>query len=196
MSKAPFFAALLLCAATIAAAQPSAAPPVPVAPRALCADCGVIRSVRSVSPSRRPAAAAPAFTILRARRLPARLDEAKPPGLVASIPLGGGGKAKVGSATKVGNDAPAVTKTWEVIVRMDDGQFRVLTLESQPDYAKGDRVRSVEGKLGSRCQLSGRGRSGRGGVPRPCRRCCPAGRNAPPWPPPPPPPGWEERWPG
>jgi len=100
--------------------------------------------VRSVSkqeaaaagPARNPSNEAP----------PGAVDEAKPPGLVASIPLGGG-KPQVGSATRVGSAAPAVTTTWEVIVRMDDGQFRVLALEAQPDFAKGDRVRIANGKL-------------------------------------------------
>jgi hypothetical protein len=65
---------------------------------------------------------------------------------VATIPLGGG-KPKIGSATRVGSDAPSVTKVWEVIVKLDTGLFRVITLESQPDFAKGDRVRVVDGKL-------------------------------------------------
>jgi len=138
--------ALLLCAVMPAIAQPPAAPAkAPLAaPRAMCADCGVITSVRSVSkqeaaaagPARNPSNEAP----------PGAVDEAKPPGLVASIPLGGG-KPQVGSATRVGSAAPAVTTTWEVIVRMDDGQFRVLALEAQPDFAKGDRVRIANGKL-------------------------------------------------
>ncbi len=148
MRNGKLFLVLLLCAAAPAPAQPPAAPaPAPsvAKPRAMCADCGVITSVRSLA--KQEAAGSAAVRNPSNEAPPGAVDEAKPPGLVASIPLGGGGKAKVGSATKVGNDAPAVTKTWEVIVRMDDGQFRVLTLESQPDYAKGDRVRIVGGKL-------------------------------------------------
>jgi hypothetical protein len=144
MSKLFPVAVLLLCTATIAGAQPSAAPPAPAAPRAPCADCGVITSVRSIS-KQEAAAAAPAHNPSNDSP-PGALDETKPPGLIATIPLGGG-KPKVGSATKVGQDAPVVTKQWEVIVRLDGGQFRVLTLEAQPDYAKGDRVRIVDGKL-------------------------------------------------
>jgi hypothetical protein len=140
------FLALLLCCAP-AWAQPPAVPPAgpPVAkPRAMCADCGVITSVRSLS--KQEAAAAPVGRNPSNEAPPGAVDEAKPPGLVASIPLGGG-KPKVGSATRVGSEAPAVTTTWEVIVRLDDGQFRVVALQSQPDYAKGDRVRIVNGKL-------------------------------------------------
>lgn len=140
------FLAAIFCAAGPSWAQPQAEPaPAPAAkPRAMCADCGVITSLRSIS--KQEVTSAPAVRNPSNDAPPGAVDEAKAPGLVASIPLGGG-KAKVGSVTKVGQDAPAVTKTWEVIVRMDDGQFRVLTLESQPDYAKGDRVRIVNGKL-------------------------------------------------
>jgi hypothetical protein len=146
MSK-PFIYALLLCATATAWAQPSAAPPAPARanPRALCTDCGVITSVRSIS-KQGEAAAAPAHNPSN-EAPPGAVDETKPPGLVATIPLGGGGKPKVGSATRVGQDALVVTRKWEVIVRLDTGQFRVLTFEAQPDYAKGDRVRIVEGKL-------------------------------------------------
>jgi hypothetical protein len=117
-----------------------------VKPRGLCADCGVITSVRSIS--KQEAAATPAARNPSNEAPPGALDESKPPGLVASIPLGGG-KPQVGSATRVGQDAPVSTKVWEVIVRLDSGQFRVLSLEAQPDYQKGDRVKIVEGKLES-----------------------------------------------
>jgi len=146
MRNGKSFLALLVCAVLPAwAAEPAPTSATPVAkPRAMCADCGVITSVRSLA--KQEAAGAAAVRNPSNEAPPGAVDEAKPPGLVASIPLGGG-KPRVGSATKVGNDAPAVTKTWEVIVRMDDGQFRVVSLEAQPDYAKGDRVRIVNGKL-------------------------------------------------
>jgi hypothetical protein len=147
MRSGKVFFALLLCAGIPAWAQ-GPATPVPATsaakPRGMCADCGVITSVRSLA--KQEAAGSAAVRNPSNEAPPGAVDETKAPGLVASIPLGGG-KPKVGSVTKVGNDAPAVTKTWEVIVRMDDGQYRVLTLESQPDYAKDDRVRIVDGKL-------------------------------------------------
>jgi hypothetical protein len=141
------FLAMLLCAAASSAwAQvPGSTGPITPAPHAMCADCGLITSVRSLA--KQEAGGAAAMRNPSNASPPGTVDEAKPPGLVASIPLGGGGKPRVGSATRVGNDVPTVTKTWEVIVRMDDGQSRVLTLESRPDYAPGDRVRIVNGNL-------------------------------------------------
>jgi len=140
------FLAALLCAAAPAGSQPLTAPE--AKPRALCADCGVITSMRSIS-KQEAAAASPGAAVRNPSNdaPPGAVDETKPPGLVATIPLGGG-KPRVGSATRVGNDAPSVTTVWEVVVKLDTGQYRVVTLDTQPDFAKGDRVRVTDGKLG------------------------------------------------
>ncbi len=104
----------------------------PVAPAATCADCGVVTSIRSVTKS----------------TAPVEQIQGKPSGLVASIPLGqGAGSPKVGSSTKIGRDVPTVSQSWEVIVKLDDGRYRVVVLDAQPDVAKGDRVKVEEGKL-------------------------------------------------
>lgn len=95
-----------------------------------CAECGVVRSVRAVTKETRP---------------PESQDN-KPSGLVATVPLGGG-KAQVGSSTKLGKDAPTVSTTWEVIVRLDDGRFRLFVLDEQPDVAQDDKVRIEEGRI-------------------------------------------------
>jgi len=73
----------------------------------------------------------------------ANAADTKPSGLVATVPLGGG-KPHVGSSTKYGAEASTHTTTWEVIVRMDDGRFRVLTLGEDPQVSKGDKVK-IEG---------------------------------------------------
>jgi hypothetical protein len=93
-------------------------------PRLNCADCGEIRSIRKVTKEIKEENMAPQ----------------QPGGLVASIPLGGG-KAHVGSSTKVGDDAVRTATQWEVTLRYDDGRYRVLMLEKQPDFAEGERVR-------------------------------------------------------
>ena len=95
-----------------------------------CAECGVVRSVRAVTKETRP---------------PESQDN-KPSGLVATVPLGGG-KPQVGSSTKLGKDAPTVSTTWEVIVRLDDGRFRLFVLDEQPDVAQDDKVRIEEGRI-------------------------------------------------
>jgi hypothetical protein len=107
----------------------SPAPPV-TAPAARtvppCADCGIVRSVNKKEKQERPATA-----------------EGKPSGLVATVPLGGG-KVQVGPSQKLGGDAVVTEKSWEVVVQLDDGKFRLVRLDRQPEVQQGDRVR-VEG---------------------------------------------------
>jgi outer membrane lipoprotein SlyB len=126
-------ASLLIVAAPALAQAPSPNPQSSVlkksAPAAKdlklnCADCGEIRSVRKVTKEIKEE----------------NMTPQQPGGLVASIPLGGG-KAHVGSSTKVGDDAVRTTTQWEVTLRYDDGRYRVLMLDKQPDFAEGERVR-------------------------------------------------------
>ena len=126
-------ASLLIVAAPALAQAPSPNPqssvlkkPAPAAKdlKLNCADCGEIRSVRKVTKEIKEEGLAPQ----------------QPGGLVASIPLGSG-KAQVGSSTKVGDEAVRTTTQWEVTLRYDDGRYRLLMLEKQPDFAEGSRVR-------------------------------------------------------
>ena len=116
--------------ATPAPAKPQAEPPfqMPIgkyaAPRGACADCAEIRSIRQVT-----------------KELPqTEAVQAQPSGLVASIPLGGG-KPKVGSSTDLGSDAVRTHTQWEVTLRYDDGRYRLMMLDRQPDFGEGARVR-------------------------------------------------------
>ena len=115
----------LMIGAAPAWAQAPAAPPfVPEKAAATCPECGVVRSVRSV---KKELGSSPSI-------------EAKPSGLVATIPLGGG-KPQVGSSTKIGKDAVTTSESWEIIVRLDDGRFRVVNVDENPDLREGDKVR-------------------------------------------------------
>lgn len=99
---------------------------------ATCDDCGVVTSIRTITKQEPPVAQ----------------NQGKPSGLVASIPLGaGGGSPQIGSSTKIGRDVPSVSQSWEVIVKLDDGRYRVVVLDAQPDVGKGDRVKVEEGRL-------------------------------------------------
>jgi hypothetical protein len=91
-----------------------------------CGDCGVVRSVNRKEKQSRPAT-----------------DEGKPSGLVATVPLGGG-KVRVGPSQKLGREAVITEKSWDVVVQLDDGKFKLVTLDRAPDLQQGDRVR-VEG---------------------------------------------------
>jgi hypothetical protein len=127
-------ASLLIVAAPAMAQTPSPNPqssvlkkPAPAAKdlKLNCADCAEIRSMRKVT---------------KEIKEEASTTPQQPGGLVASIPLGGG-KAKVGSSTKVGDEAVRTTTQWEVTLRYDDGRYRLLMLDRQPDFAEGSRVR-------------------------------------------------------
>jgi hypothetical protein len=122
--------AIVLLAVTGAVAQPSSPPPA----AAMCGECGVVRSVRGVTKQIRPSEAQ---------------EDTKPSGFVASIPLKGG-KPQVGSSEKIGKEAPTLSQTWEVIVLLDDGKFRVVTMDRQPDLREGDKVRIEKGKVAKR----------------------------------------------
>ena len=96
----------------------------------MCGECGVVRSVRPIVKEAPPPPS----------------DSTKPSGLVASLPIGGG-KAQIGGSQNIGKEAVATTTTWEVVVRLDDGRFRVLMLEEEPaELREGDKVRIEQGK--------------------------------------------------
>ena len=117
----------VLAIALLAAVSALAQPPAP----ASCADCGLVRSVRSITKEIRSSQAQ---------------EETKPSGLVASIPLKGG-KPEIGSSSRIGKDAPTTVQTWEVVVRMGDGKFRVVVLDESPNLHEGDKVRFYKGRL-------------------------------------------------
>lgn len=119
--------AVLLCAALPALAQAPASTPAPKS--APCADCGVVTSVRTIQ-----------------KNAPTVTADTKPSGLVATVPFGGG-KPQIGSSTKLGREATTGTTTWEVIVRMNDGRYRVLSLGEEPEVRQGDKVRIDEGRV-------------------------------------------------
>ena len=119
--------ACLLGASTfLAVAQnlDKAQPQQPGAATASCPDCGVVRSVRSIKKELRPD----------------DRDDSKPSGLVASVPLGSG-KPTAGSSTRIGKDVVPTSETWEIIVGLEDGRMRVLTVSEPPEVRQGDKVR-------------------------------------------------------
>jgi len=108
-------------------------PKQPSATGMTCAECGVVRSVRAITKEIRGA----------------EKDDARPSGLVASVPLGkGAGKPTAGSSTRIGKDAVPSTESWEIIVGLDDGRMKVMTVTQQPEVRQGDKVRvEPNGKL-------------------------------------------------
>jgi hypothetical protein len=99
--------------------------------KTMCGDCGVVTSIREI----------------QKQDAPPPVDASKPTGLVAAIPLGpGAGKPRVGSSTKLGADVTTVSKTWEVVIRRDDGRMQVFVLDDDPELIRDDQVRIVDGK--------------------------------------------------
>jgi outer membrane lipoprotein SlyB len=77
---------------------------------------------------------------------PTPQDRSQPSGLVATIPLKGGG-AQVGSSTEIAREQKPPNVTYEVIVRMDNGSFRVVMQADAEGLRAGDKVRVDEGKV-------------------------------------------------
>ncbi|MCM2328498.1 MAG: hypothetical protein NDI88_11455 [Lysobacter sp.] len=129
-----FLAVVILPSLLAAGASAQTPPPAPVAPKsavaASCEGCGVVRSVKRVEKSQ-----------------PITAQERKSTaGLVASVPLGGG-KPSVGSVTDVRNEKKPPTVTYEVVVRLDDGRFQLVTQDEAGNLREGDKVRLDRGKV-------------------------------------------------
>ncbi|HEY0847498.1 MAG TPA: glycine zipper 2TM domain-containing protein [Noviherbaspirillum sp.] len=125
-------------------AAPPAQPPVAQAP-AICHSCGRVESVQAIQQEAQPSGV----------------------GMIAGAVLGGvlGNQVGGGSGRKVATVAGAVgggyagneiekrtrsTTTYQVRVRMEDGDVRTFPFAQQPGWSTGDRVRVVNGQLTSR----------------------------------------------
>jgi hypothetical protein len=109
---------------------PPAPPAAPAKAEVACADCGVIRSVKRVETQ-------PGITAE---------DRRNTAGWVASIPLDGG-KPLMGSSSEVRRELRPPLVTYEIVVKMDGGQFRVVLQEDPGDMREGDKVRMERGKV-------------------------------------------------
>jgi hypothetical protein len=67
-------------------------------------------------------------------------------GFGASIPLGGG-KPTVGSASEMRDALKPAVVTYEVVVRLDNGRFQVVTQDDAENLREGDKVRVDRGKV-------------------------------------------------
>jgi hypothetical protein len=131
-----FIAAIACDAAGQASPGPAGVPLQPeIVKKQNCSDCGLIRSIRRVE--RQGRAADPSRD----------LQDKNPSGLVASIPLSGGGKPTVGSSTREEKRREAPMVTYEVIVQLDDGRVRILMQDDAEDLRTGDKVRVEDNKV-------------------------------------------------
>ncbi|QJR14163.1 hypothetical protein [Usitatibacter palustris] len=125
-------ATCLLLAAPLAWAQSPSDKPPESSVLVKCAECGVVRSVKRVEKETRPT----------------EVDKSKPSGFVATIPLGkGAGKPTVGSSNDAQENEKPPVVSYEIIVRLDDGRFRVVIQAEADNIREGDQVKVVEGKV-------------------------------------------------
>jgi len=129
MGKAMAWVAALVAGASFAQA-PAQPPQDSIMVRKTCDECGVVRSIRKVE-SQQPLESA---------------DRGSTAGLVATIPLQGG-KPQVGSSSDLRRELKPPTVTWEIVVRLDDGRFRVVMLEEPGNLREDDKVKVVDGKV-------------------------------------------------
>ena len=119
--------------ATLAAGTALAQSPAPldsIMVRKSCEECGVVRSIRKVE-SQQPID---------------NVDRSSTAGLVATIPLSGG-KPQVGSSSELRKELKPPSVTWEIVVRLDDGRFRVVLQDDPGSLREDDKVKVVDGKV-------------------------------------------------
>ena len=98
-----------------------------------CAECGKVYSIRRVEKPTAPGR----------DTMPGTSVAPTPGGIgnevraVPQISIGRGGAQRV-------EREPATRSVWELTVRYDNGQFGLVTLDSQPNFAVGDRVRRID----------------------------------------------------
>ena len=113
-------------------AAPKPAPP-KTPPSASCEGCGVVSSVKRIE------SVAPAT----------EQERKSPSGFVATVPLGGG-KGSAGSVTEVRREMKPPLVRYEIVVRLDDGRFQVVTQDDDNELRVGDKVRIDRGKVSLR----------------------------------------------
>jgi hypothetical protein len=110
-----------------------AAPKSEILRKQTCSGCGEVRTVRRIE--RQPRASTP-------------MSEMKEPsGLVATIPLGGGGKPTLGSSTREEKRRDPPLVTYEIVVLLDDGGIRVVMQDESDELRPGDKVRIEDNKV-------------------------------------------------
>jgi outer membrane lipoprotein SlyB len=128
-----YFAAALFALAALpdeAPAQPAGSTPIPDSVVMRCRQCGVINAIRETQQQREG-------------QTPG-LGPDSPVGLVLYIPMGPGRKQGDAFAGSVGNREwqNRISSTrYEYTVRMDDGDFRLVSKDGVSDLQVGDRVR-------------------------------------------------------
>jgi hypothetical protein len=98
-----------------------------------CSECGMVYNIRRVEKSVAPG-----------RETSPNIPSSPPSGGIGSegqpVPLLSFGQ---GGAKRVQRE-PSTYSVWEMTIRYDNGQFGLVTQDSQPEFKVGDRVRRVD----------------------------------------------------
>jgi hypothetical protein len=138
----PVLAAVLAAAAPGAAAQE---------PGAGCPSCGVVRSVREVDRELPPPRArAEPEGYVSPGDFPGGLGDSLPIGWVASTrykPGQGWTRGYVGAVGSPELQERFTEKSYEIVVKLDNGRYQLLREAHPPPWQPGDRVKIVMGRL-------------------------------------------------
>lgn len=116
-----------------------------------CPDCGTVRSVREVDRERRPppATGAPA-NYAGPGDFPGGLGDGQPIGWVATARYSGEAGLSKGYVGAVGSPEMRerlTEKSYEIVVKLDNGRYRLVQEDQPPPWQPGDRVKIVMGRL-------------------------------------------------
>jgi len=108
----------------------------------LCASCGTVESVREIATQGQGTGLGAVAGGVAGAVVGKQFGHGS--GKTAMTILGAAGGAFAGHKIE---EKVRSTQRWDVTVRLDDGSYRTLTLEQQPAWRSGDRVRVVNGTL-------------------------------------------------
>ncbi len=120
--------------------RPVAAQPAVVA--RVCNECGVIDSVRVVEQKGAATGLGAVGGAVVGGLVGTQIGSGR--GTTAATVIGAAGGALAGNEVE---KRVKSTKQYTVTVRMDDGNFRNFTFESEPGYSSGEKVKVVDGRL-------------------------------------------------
>jgi outer membrane lipoprotein SlyB len=112
------------------------------APAPVCADCGLVESVREVKAPADPSGLGAAAGGVVGGLLGNQVGKGSGRTIATLIGIAGG--AYAGHQVE---KTQRTTSRWEVGVRLDNGEYRTVTLDAEPVWRTGDKVRLQGGRL-------------------------------------------------
>lgn len=118
---------------------------------ATCPSCGTVRSVREIDRERPlPAPPGKPGAGMAAGDFPGGLGTSHPVGWMATSNYRPGQGWREGYVGAVGSPEMRENlkeKSWEIVIRLDNGKYQLVKEDQPPQWQAGDRVKVVMGKL-------------------------------------------------